>query len=68
MKIDEEELEAAHAIERRLCRDDEREHVARKGMRKPKRPTYSRFRTLARIHDAIEASMTTNEAFEKEAA
>jgi hypothetical protein len=53
MNLDEHELEAAHELERRLDRDDERERIARRRMRAARRPRYSRFKTLARITDAI---------------
>ena len=53
MNLDEHELELAHELEHRLDRDDERERTARRRMRTARRPRYSRFRTLARITDAI---------------
>lgn len=53
MNLDEHDLEAAHELEQRLDRDDEREHVARRNMRRARKPHYSRFRTLARITEAI---------------
>jgi hypothetical protein len=53
--IDEFELELAHKLERRLERDDERERVAMRLLRRKRRPRYPRFETLARITDAIAA-------------
>lgn len=71
MNLDEHELELAHERERRLDRDDDRERVARRHRRAVRKPRYSRFRTLARITDAIardEDRTTPPKALEREAA
>lgn len=56
MRIDEYDLELAHAVQRRLDRDEERERFDARRRAVPRRPRYSRFRTLARITDAIAAA------------
>ena len=53
MNLDEHELETAQELERRLDRDDERERIARRRLRAARKPRYSRFKSLARITDAI---------------
>lgn len=56
MCVDEYDLELAHAVQRRLDRDDERERVDERLRAVARRPRYSRFRTLARITAAIAAA------------
>jgi hypothetical protein len=53
MRLDEHDLELAHAMQRRFDRDDERERFDARRRAVARRPRYSRFRTLARITDAI---------------
>lgn len=53
MNLDEQALEAAHELERRLDRDDERERIPRRRMRTARKPRYSRFKMLARITGAL---------------
>lgn len=53
MNLEEEELGAAHELEQRLDRDDERERIARRRMRIARKPRYRRFEMLARITDAL---------------
>ena len=56
MRVDEYDLELAKALARRLERDDERERFDARRQAVTRRPRYSRFRTLARITDAIAAA------------
>jgi hypothetical protein len=56
MRLDEYDLELAQAMARRLERDDEHERFDARRQAVARRPRYSRFRTLARITDAIAAA------------
>lgn len=66
-RVDEYELELMHERQRRAERDDEREPFAAHKRRPRRRPRSSRFRTLARISDAIAAEQAEAHA-EREAA
>lgn len=65
--IDEYELDLMYERERRAERDHEREPVVARKRRPSRKPRYSRFRTLARINDAVVAEQAKVHE-EKEAA
>lgn len=54
--IKEDDLELAHRLEERLDRDDEREHVAARGLKRRRKPRYSRFATLSGLMERLAAS------------
>ena len=69
--IDENELELAHRLESKLDRDDERERVAMRRLRRKGRPRYPRFETLSRLMEAFAQTASSHEAepvLDKEAA
>ena len=69
--IDEYEREVAHRLEDKLDRDDERERVAMRGLRRKRRPRYPRFETISRLMEAFAESAESHDAqsaLKKEAA